>query len=47
VFNWLFKGSGRVSILLASVALALLVIWWRTRQRRWLIAANIAPANDY
>ncbi len=44
MFNWLFEGRISVYILLASLALVLLAVWWRMRQRRWLIAAGVVVA---
>ena len=42
MFNWLFEGRISVYILLLAVALVLLAIWWRVRQRQLLIASVVA-----
>jgi hypothetical protein len=39
MFHWLFEGRLSVYLLLATVALVLLAVWWSTRKRKYAIAA--------
>jgi hypothetical protein len=46
VFDWLFEGHRHpaVYIALAAAAVLFVVLWYRTRKRRWLIGAAVAAA---
>ena len=46
MFDWLFEGHRHpaIYICLAAAAVLFLVIWYRTRKRRWLIAAAVPAA---
>jgi hypothetical protein len=44
MFDWLFEGHLSVYLLLAAAAVLFVVLWVRTRKRRWLVAAAIAVA---
>jgi hypothetical protein len=39
VFDWLFEGQLAVYVVLVTVALLLVVIWWQLPKRYWLLAA--------
>ena len=42
MFDWLFEGWLSVYLLLAGLGVALLVMWWRTRQRSLLVGVGLA-----
>ncbi len=44
MFDWLFEGRPVIYWLLGVVAVLLLLVWWRNRQRAFLIAAAVAVA---
>ena len=44
VFDWLFEGHLSVYVLLAAAAILCVVVWVRTRKRRWLALAAIFVA---
>jgi hypothetical protein len=44
VFDWLFEGRQVIYWLLGTVAVLLLLVWWRSRNRKVLIAAGVAFA---
>ena len=46
MFDWLFEAHRHpaVYIVLAAAAVLFLVLWYRTRKRRWLIGAAVAAA---
>jgi hypothetical protein len=44
VFDWLFEGRTSVYVVLAALTVFLLLVWWQTRKRGWLIGVAIAAA---
>ena len=44
MFDWLFEGYRSVYFLLGAAAILFVVLWVRTRKRRWLAGAVVAVA---
>ena len=44
MFDWLFEGYRSIYFLLGAAAVLFVVVWLRTRKRRWLIGAGVAVA---
>jgi hypothetical protein len=44
VFNWLFDNRTTAYLLLATAAVILGALWYRTRQRKWVVALGVVAA---
>ena len=44
VFDWLFEGHLSVYVFLAAAAALCVIVWVRTRKRRWLVGAIVFTA---
>jgi hypothetical protein len=42
VFDWLFEGRTSIYVILAALSVFLLLVWWQTRKRGWLIGVAVA-----
>src|SRR5262249_20430351 len=42
MFDWLFEGRTPLYVVLATLAAFLLVVWWQTRKRWWLLGVTVA-----
>jgi hypothetical protein len=41
MFHWLVEGWLSIYLVLLTIAIGLLAMWWRTRRRRWLIGLAV------
>ncbi|HTU93529.1 MAG TPA: hypothetical protein VMF69_25845 [Gemmataceae bacterium] len=42
MFDWLFEGRNSVYVVLAALAVFLLLVWWQTRKRWFLVGVAVA-----
>lgn len=42
MFDWLFEGRTSIYVVLAALVVFLLLVWWQTRKRGWLIGVAVA-----